>query len=68
MVLERLSSSVRTCTFLFIPNAHQPSRHILAFSGLINEDNDYYFDDSVGEAFYLAGELSGVYVTTTLHW
>jgi hypothetical protein len=28
-----------------IPNAHRPSRTILAFSGTVNDDNDFYFDD-----------------------
>ena len=45
MIMERLISSVGKCTYLFVPNAHQPTRNILAFSGLVNEDNDHYFDD-----------------------
>jgi len=45
MIMERLTSSVRMCTFLLIPNAHEATRNILAFSGLVNEDEDHYFDD-----------------------
>jgi prepilin-type N-terminal cleavage/methylation domain-containing protein len=45
MIMERLTNGVRTCTHLFIPNAYAKTRNILAFSGLVNEDNDFYFDD-----------------------
>jgi hypothetical protein len=43
--MERMTSGVRRCTFLLIPNAHAPVRDILAFSGTVNDDNDYYFGD-----------------------
>lgn len=45
MIMERLTSQVRRSTFLLIPNAHTTDRDILAVSGSVNEDNDYYFDD-----------------------
>jgi len=45
MIMERLTSSARKSTFLFIPNAHAPTRNVLAISGFFNEDNDHYFDD-----------------------
>jgi prepilin-type N-terminal cleavage/methylation domain-containing protein len=45
MIMERLTNSVGKCTYLFIPNAHQTRRNILAFSGHVNEDNDHYFGD-----------------------
>lgn len=45
MAMERMTGGVRNCTFLLIPNAHSTTRNILAFSGAINDDDDYYFDD-----------------------
>ena len=45
LAMERMTNGVRRCTFLLIPNANTPSRDILAFSGFINDDDDYYFDD-----------------------
>jgi prepilin-type N-terminal cleavage/methylation domain-containing protein len=45
LAMERMTSGVRRCTFVFIPNAHDTSRDILAFSGFVNEDGDYYFND-----------------------
>lgn len=44
-VMERLTDSVRRCTFLEIPNAHQSVRNILAVSGFDNDDDDYYFNN-----------------------
>jgi len=46
ILMERMTSEVRRCTVLLIPNNHKPARAILSFSGFINEDNDYYFGDS----------------------
>ena len=43
--MERMTEAVRRCTFLLIPNSHNPTRDILAVSGFINEDDDYFFDD-----------------------
>jgi len=47
LAMERMTSGVRRCTFLLIPNAHKTTRDILAFSGFVNEDGDYYFGDSL---------------------
>jgi prepilin-type N-terminal cleavage/methylation domain-containing protein len=45
LAMERMTSGVRRCTFLLIPNAHNTTRNILAFSGFVNDDDDYYFND-----------------------
>ena len=45
--MERMTGRVRRCTYLLIPNYHNTTRDILAISGFLNEDNDYYFDDSL---------------------
>ena len=45
MAMERMTDGVRRCTYLLIPNAHSPTRDILAVSGFINDDNDFYFND-----------------------
>lgn len=45
LAMERMTSGVRTCTALLIPNGHTPSREVLAFSGATNDDGDAYFDD-----------------------
>jgi len=45
LAMERMTTGVKRCTFLLIPNAHTSTRDILAFSGLTNEDGDYYFND-----------------------
>ena len=45
IAMERMINGVRRSTFLLIPNAHSPTRDILAFSGYVNNDNDFYFDD-----------------------
>jgi len=44
-VMEKMKQGVKRCTYLTIPNSHNPTRDILAFSGTINEDNDFYFGD-----------------------
>jgi type II secretory pathway pseudopilin PulG len=45
--MEKMKEGVKRCTFLMIPNAHSPVRDILAFSGLVNDDNDFYFGDTL---------------------
>jgi prepilin-type N-terminal cleavage/methylation domain-containing protein len=45
LAMERMSQGVRGCTHLAIPNSLKRTRDILAFSGTINEDDDYYFGD-----------------------
>jgi prepilin-type N-terminal cleavage/methylation domain-containing protein len=47
MAMEHMIDGVKRCTFLAIPNAHNPTRDILAYSGTINEDKDYYFGDAL---------------------
>ena len=47
LAMERMTSGVRRCTFLLIPNNHTSVRDILAFSGTVNDDNDYYFNDTL---------------------
>ena len=45
MAVERMTAGVKKTTFLTVPNGHSPSRNILAFSRLVNSDNDFYFGD-----------------------
>lgn len=45
LAMERMTQRVRLCTYLLIPNAHDPTRDLLAVSGFTNDDNDYYFGD-----------------------
>ena len=45
IAMERMTDGVKRSTYLLIPNAHSPTRDILAFSGRINDDDDYYFND-----------------------
>lgn len=43
--MERMKEGVKRCTSLHIPNSHSATRDVLAFSGSINDDNDFYFAD-----------------------
>jgi len=43
--MELMTNRVRRSTFVLIPNGHQSTRNILAVSGFVNDDNDYYFGD-----------------------
>lgn len=45
LAMERMTSGVRSTSFLLIPNGHKQTRNILAVSGMINNDNDFYFGD-----------------------
>ena len=45
LAMERMGSGIRRCTYFLIPNAQGPKRDILAFSGKVNEDKDFYFND-----------------------
>jgi len=47
LAMERMTGRVKQCTYLLIPNNHNTTRNILAFSGFVNDDNDYYFDDAL---------------------
>jgi hypothetical protein len=40
-----MTAGVRKTTFVAVPNGHSPTRDILAFSRLVNSDNDFYFGD-----------------------
>ncbi len=43
--MEKMIAGVKSCTQLHIPNSHCTTRDVLAFSGVLNEDGDCYFDD-----------------------
>jgi hypothetical protein len=45
MAMERMTQGARRSTYLMIPNAHAAARDCLAYSGSVNEDDDYYFND-----------------------
>ena len=45
LAMERMTGGVRRSACLLIPNNHNTTRDILAFSGFVNDDNDYYFGD-----------------------
>ena len=45
MAMERMTAGAKKTTFLIVPNGHNPTRNILAFSRLVNSDNDFYFGD-----------------------
>lgn len=45
LAMDRMTRCVRRCTHLMIPNAHTDTRDILALSGFVNDDDDYYFND-----------------------
>lgn len=43
--MTRMGGHIRRTQYLMIPNAHTTTRDILAVSGRVNEDNDFYFGD-----------------------
>ena len=45
LAMERMTAGVRNCTYLNVPNGQNPTRGYLVFSGSVNDDDDYYFDD-----------------------
>ena len=47
LIMETMTAGVRSTVCLFVPNADAPTGNILAVSGMINADNDYYFGDSL---------------------
>jgi len=47
LIMDRMTHGLRKSTYLLIPNSHNGTRDILAFSGTFNDDDDYYFDDSL---------------------
>lgn len=46
LMMERMTNGVRKSTAVMVPNAHAPVRDVLAFSGTVNDDNDYYFNEN----------------------
>ena len=47
LAMERMTAGVRNSTFVMIPNAHSTTRDFLAFSVAVNDDNDFYFGDTL---------------------
>lgn len=45
MIMERITGGLRKTTIVAVPNGHNTTRDILAFSRLVNTDNDFYFGD-----------------------
>ena len=45
--MERMTSGVRRSTIVLIPNGNNTTRDLLAISGSVNDDDDYYFDDTL---------------------
>lgn len=43
--MENITSAIRISTCVLVPNSHAPVRTILAFSGTVNDDGDFYFGD-----------------------
>ncbi len=45
LIMDRITSGLRKTTVVAVPNGHLHSRDLLAFSRLVNSDNDFYFAD-----------------------
>ncbi|GAX59224.1 hypothetical protein SCALIN_C01_0155 [Candidatus Scalindua japonica] len=45
LTMERMTNGLRKTTVVAVPNGHSYTRDILAFSRLVNSDNDFYFGD-----------------------
>lgn len=45
LAMKRMSSGLKSCTYIHFPNSYRTTRSVLAFSGDTNADNDFYFDD-----------------------
>jgi len=45
LAMERMTNSIRVSSSVLVPNAQNPTRDILAVTGLINDDGDSYFND-----------------------
>jgi prepilin-type N-terminal cleavage/methylation domain-containing protein len=45
LIIERITTGLKKTTILLVPNGHTPTRDILAYSRLVNTDNDFYFGD-----------------------
>ncbi len=46
-IMDQIVEGSRKTPLFQIPNAHQPVRTLVAFSDPINEDNDFYFGDTL---------------------
>lgn len=44
-IMDRITGEIRRSTHVAIPNAAAPSRDVLAVSGRVNDDYDFYFGD-----------------------
>jgi prepilin-type N-terminal cleavage/methylation domain-containing protein len=47
LAMDRMTNGLRSATFVLIPNDHTPARDVLAFSGTVNDDNDFYFGEAL---------------------
>lgn len=47
MAMERIAQGMQQSTVVVIPNGQTPTRNLLAFSGSVNDDNDFYFGDAL---------------------
>lgn len=45
LAMERMTSGIKICSFLLIPNASNSVSSLLAISGTDNDDNDFFFND-----------------------
>ncbi len=45
MIMGRITNGLRKTTIVAVPNGHNITRDLLAFSRLVNTDNDFYFGD-----------------------
>lgn len=45
--MERMTGAVKRATFVLIPNGHEEDRTLLALTGFLNDDGDFYFGDSL---------------------
>jgi len=46
-LMEKMTSEVRESTFVITPNSTTTTGNTLSLSGFVNDDNDYYFGDSL---------------------
>jgi prepilin-type N-terminal cleavage/methylation domain-containing protein len=44
-IMDRVTGSIRTATYVVAPNAHARTRALLMVSGTVNDDGDFYFGD-----------------------
>ena len=46
-LMEKMTSEVRESTYVITPNSVATTGSVLSLSGFVNDDNDYYFGDSL---------------------